>query len=246
MAKLPWIDMVSLEPCGVVIDCRGGLRDYVASKLGDAELAAELTTRAFAAARSISAPYGSRLAGGLKVAMELSGSGDLYSEEIGRGLVESMTEWAIFPDSKDGLALLRESGYRVAIISGIEGWILERILESHGISVDSVRGSDPSGPHKPSPRVIFSAYKEAGVPIWRGLHAGSDVEEDIRPAIVLGLRTAWVNRYGDEEPEEGIASEYIVGSLGELADQLAEGDEGRNLDGWLEGGDEDKRPRPSP
>lgn len=250
MAKLPWVDAVSIEPCGAIIDCRGGLEEYLRAALGDERLASGVASRAMHIARSIQAPYGARMMLGLRAAMELGAEGAPgYSEELGRGLVESIPGWSVFPDSAEGISLLRESGYRVILVSGLEEWILRAFVGGSGISVDAVYGAGSEGPFKPNPRALFTAYRDAGIPIWRGLHAGQDIDEDVRPAMVLGLRTAWVNRYGEEEPEEGIASEYIVGSLGELAEQLSEGRGGRDLDGWLrrhEGPGGDHYPRVDP
>lgn len=232
MAKLPWIDMVTLEPCGALLDCKGGLRDYLRDALGDEELAEELARLATRASRALRAPYISRLTAGLEAAMETLGVG--RPEAFGRKLVEAANGWMAFPDAARGISIMRDAGYRVVLVSDMESWLLEGLLERHNLRADAVYGGD-EGLSRPS--AILRAYRDSGVPIWRGLHAGSDLDDDVRPAMVLGLRTAWINRYGEEEPEEGIASEYIVGSLEELAELLAEGDEGRNLDGWLrEGG----------
>ncbi|MGC9190189.1 MAG: HAD family hydrolase [Conexivisphaera sp.] len=232
-AKLPWVDMVTVEPCGAVVDCRGGLRDYLRGALGDSDLADELAVLAVDAARSMRAPYVSRLVGGLDVAVELRGVS--RPEGLGRGLMDAAKGWRVFPDAASGIAIMRDAGYRVALVSDVEDWLVRELVEGSGLRVDAVYGAmgGGSGEYVSRPRAIFSAYRDSGVPLWRGLHAGADVDADVRPAMVLGLRTAWVNRYGDEEPEEGIASEYVVESLEELAEQLAEGDEGRDLDGWL-------------
>ncbi len=224
---------MTLEPCEVVVDCRGGLREYLRGVLGDSELAEELASAAIGAARGVRAPYLSRVLSGLDLAMGLRGVD--RPEGLGRGLMESAKGWSVFPDAIQGFATLRESGYRVILVSDVEDWVIRGLVESNGLLVDAAYGAmgGPEGVYVPHPQMILRAYRDSGVPIWRGLHAGSDLDADVRPAIVMGLRTAWVNRYGDEEPEEGIASEYVVESLGELAEQLSEGYEGRDLDGWL-------------
>jgi len=225
--------MVSMEPCGVALDCRGGLAEYLGSALGDSDLGSEVAAAALAAARTLQAPYGPRVVGGIRIALELRGL--TYSEELGSGILDSIGRWKFFQDAAGGIERLRSAGYRVALISDMEENVLRGLLGNSGIEVDYVYGARVNSAYRPNPRAIFNAYRDSGTPIWRGLHAGPDVDDDVRPAMVLGLRTAWVNRYGEEEPEEGIASEYVVESLGELAEQLAEGDEGRSLDGWLEG-----------
>jgi putative hydrolase of the HAD superfamily len=48
------------------------------------------------------------------------------------------------------------------------------------------------------------------------LHIGDDPLRDIAPARGVGLRTAWINRYDKDWPEELDAADHVMTSLEEM------------------------------
>lgn len=236
MVKISGIDAITFDCYGTLVDWRRGIAEYVYGMVSDHAMAYAVTeewikediTRVSSGYK----PYSQIAAENLEEAMRRLGIE--YRREYGDGITESIPTWPLFPDTKGSLERLKEIGYKLFIISNMESRILEKTIENSGLDVDGYYAAEMAKVYKPNPRVLFGAYKRFGIPIWRGLHVSSSIDHDIRPAMVLGLKTAWVNRYGEPEPEEGIATEYIVGSLEELADALGSGNEGRSLEGWLE------------
>jgi len=231
MDKPHGIEALSFDCYGTLVDWRRGIADYVKQITGSYEAAFtilyEWLREDIARVSRGYKPYSVIVAENLKAAMKKLGFE--YKEEYGRELAESIPEWPLFPDTKKSLERLKEMEYKLYVVSNIENRLLEKTLDRMGVEFDGYYTAEMAGVYKPNPRVLFNAYKSFGVPVWRGLHVSSSIDYDIRPAMVLGLRTAWINRYGEPEPEEGIAAEYIAGSLEELVEELAAGSEGRDL-----------------
>ena len=238
MAKVSGIDAITFDCYGTLVDWRRGIAEYVHGITGDYAksyaVVEEWIKEDMARVSSGYKPYGRIAAENLEMAMKRLGLE--YRGKYGDGMVRSIPTWPPFPDTRGSLKRLKEMGYKLFIVSNMEGRILEKTIENLGLDVDGYYAAELAGVYKPNPKVLFGAYRRFGIPFWKGLHVSSSIDYDIRPAMVLGVRTAWVNRYGEPEPEEGIATEYIVGSLEELADELGSGSEGRNLEGWLERG----------
>lgn len=219
-----------------MVDWREGLWGFMVDLLGDEELASKaveewLRNDLLRVSQGPYRPYKTIVVESLRSALKVVGAE--YKDEYGLRLIESIGEWPPFGDTRAGIERLREHGFKVYIVSNIDNDVLERTLGNIGVEFDGYYTAEMAKAYKPNPAVIFNAYKKFGVPVWRGLHVSSSLEYDLRPAIVIGLKTAWVNRYGEPEPEEGIAVDYIASNLEELVEEVVSGSGGRDLSGWL-------------
>jgi putative hydrolase of the HAD superfamily len=77
-----------------------------------------------------------------------------------------------------------------------------------------------AGAAKPAMPIFEVAIDTAGVAAHEILHVGDHPETDIHGARQAGLRTAWINRNGDDWPEQIDAPDAIVTTMTELRELL--------------------------
>ncbi|MER6998739.1 HAD family hydrolase [Streptomyces sp. NPDC000410] len=122
---------------------------------------------------------------------------DLYEEREARaaaGQPEHFDESDLYPDVRPALAQLRADGLWLGIAGNQTvraGGILRELFMA---DVDLIGTSDDWGASKPDPE-FFVRVADA-VPFTPGeiLYVGDRVDNDIRPAIEAGMRTALVHR----------------------------------------------------
>lgn len=118
----------------------------------------------------------------------------------------------IFPEVLPALEALNEHFSLIAVTNGNAN--LERIGIRH-LFHDVVTAVDV-GAAKPARPIFLEAVNRAGVGAEETLHVGDSPEIDIIGAMNAGLRTAWVNRYGDGWPEHAAPPDAIVTTIAEL------------------------------
>jgi putative hydrolase of the HAD superfamily len=72
------------------------------------------------------------------------------------------------------------------------------------------------GAARPNPRLLHTALEQTGTEPAAALHLGDDPYLDVAVARGVGMRTAWVNRYGLTWPAELPSPEVEVADLREL------------------------------
>jgi putative hydrolase of the HAD superfamily len=72
------------------------------------------------------------------------------------------------------------------------------------------------GAAKPARPIFDEAVSRADVAAQQTLHVGDHPEIDIAGAQDAGLRTAWINRNGDDWPEHVAAPDAIISTIAEL------------------------------
>jgi putative hydrolase of the HAD superfamily len=142
--------------------------------------------------------------------------GPLQAELFGRfGRAET---FALFPGAIELLESLRRRGLALGIVSN---WSprLPRLLDELGVAarVDFVLCSALERAEKPAAELFERALARAGVGPGEALHAGDDVEKDLRGARAAGLAAVLVDRAGAHAGEEP-----RVGDLFELEALVAE------------------------
>lgn len=122
----------------------------------------------------------------------------------------------LFPDVKPVLQELSVHFKVIALTNGNAN------LETIGIRdlFHAVITAADVGAAKPQPVIFEKAVREAGVEPEEVLHVGDHPELDVVGASNAGLRTAWMNRNGEEWPENLPAPDATVSSVTELRDLL--------------------------
>ena len=141
------------------------------------------------------------------------------------GRPEWFGEEDLYPDVRPALQRLREAGVWVGI-AGNQTVRAGGILRGLDLPTDLIATSDDWGVEKPSigffERVIGEAPGECG----EILYVGDRLDNDIRPAATVGLRTALIRRgpWGviqQHDPDADRVPTFRIDSLAELTDLIA-------------------------
>ncbi len=154
---------------------------------------------------------------------------DLYAEREKRaaaGQPEHFDEKDLYPDVRPALAELRADGLWLAIAGNQTvraGGILRDLFTA---DVDLIGTSDDWGASKPDP-AFFTRVAEV-VPFTAGeiLYVGDRIDNDIRPAVAAGMKTALIRRgpWGTiqrNDPEADRLTTMRLDSLLELPEKVA-------------------------
>ena len=77
-------------------------------------------------------------------------------------------------------------------------------------SLDFIVVSEAVGCMKPSKDIFELALKRANVKPSEAVYVGDSWESDIAPAVNLGMKAVWLNRYGAKNPNPLIAREVTT------------------------------------
>ena len=157
---------------------------------------------------------------------------DAMSEELGCALPLDLREdfgsiagaHQPFPDSRGALLGLRKLGLKLGALSNIDEVSFARMLETLGVSFDTVVTADRVGAYKPDKAHFMAALSDLlamNIPPSRVLHIAQSRRADIVPANELGLACVWVKRRGHVFGRQGQGAEnarpdFEVSSLAEL------------------------------
>jgi HAD superfamily hydrolase (TIGR01549 family) len=153
---------------------------------------------------------------------------DLIEEREKRaaaGQPEWFGEDDLYPDVRPTLAALRDAGLWVGI-AGNQTVRAGGILRSLGLPSDLVATSDDWGVAKPDPAFFECLVKAAPCGADEILYVGDRLDNDIRPAMTVGLQTALILRgpwavIQRDSPEADRLPTIRIDSLAELPECVA-------------------------
>jgi len=152
---------------------------------------------------------------------------DLDKERAARaaaGQGEGFGEEDLYPDVRDCLSGLQKLGIRVGV-AGNQTSEAEVVLRNLNLPVDWIGTSSGWGVEKPAPGFFVRAVQESTVDAGEVLYVGDRLDNDIRPALDLGLqailvkRGPWGTLLSDPELEERCLA--VVPGLAELVPVVA-------------------------
>jgi phosphoglycolate phosphatase len=129
----------------------------------------------------------------------------------------------LLPGVAETLAVLRESGYRMALASNKPARFSRLILEAKGIARNffSIEGPDEATPAKPDPTMLRRILKKAGEPASEGIVIG-DMEVDAEFARAAGSRVVLIpNGSRSRDELAGVPADGRVDSFADLPEWLA-------------------------
>jgi putative hydrolase of the HAD superfamily len=140
-----------------------------------------------------------------------------FTEQIVRGMggdaegarecaVELVAAWEqherfmLYEDALPALAVLREHGVKIGLISN-GSRDLDEFVAHHGLDADCAIGSRAFGRTKPHPEIFLHALALLGVDAEEAAMVGDSYEDDIEGARALGLKAFLLDRDG-RRPDE--------------------------------------------
>lgn len=140
----------------------------------------------------------------------------------------SIRGWPPFADTRKALAELKKR-FRLAVLSNVDMHSFGATQKVLGVEFDRVCTAEEIGSYKPDPRnfrFLLAKLDELGIAPGELLHAAQSLYHDVEPASALGIRTAWVDRYGGlaagaaRAPAGEVRPDITVKSLTELAQAI--------------------------
>lgn len=144
--------------------------------------------------------------------------GHEINEERAAFLPDSLPSWTVFADTNDALVRLRDLGIQLGILSNIDDDLFAMTARQFAVELDPVVTAEQVRSYKPAHPHFIEARKQFDGRRW--LHAAQSHFHDVVPARELGIPVAWINRKS-EMPARGIAPDYDLTNLTELADLMA-------------------------
>ena len=136
-------------------------------------------------------------------------------------LLDTFLTLDAFPDAVRTLGLLRDNGFRTAILSNGTPQMLAAAGEASGVTpvMDLILSVESTGCDKPDPSVYRHAVQRLDVPPERILFVSAN-GWDVTGAAAYGLRTVWINRNGSPIEELGLHPTATLTSLTNLVGLL--------------------------
>jgi 2-haloacid dehalogenase len=116
-------------------------------------------------------------------------------EEVS-GLAKALPSWEPFPEARSSLEESRARGWKLAILSNTDRDFIEASMEQIGVPFELAIVASEIGSYKPGHLHWSRFFEETAAPPERHVHVAQSYFHDIVPANALGLRSIWINRYG--------------------------------------------------
>lgn len=130
----------------------------------------------------------------------------------------------LYPDALPVMAMLRERGYRVAVI-GNQPSQRHAELQALGIDPEVMAMSEDLGVMKPDPDFFALVLGLLGDPEPHDVaYVGDRIDNDVVPSSAAGMRAVWLRRgpWGVVPQKEPAEADLVVHSLVELAERVDE------------------------
>jgi 2-haloacid dehalogenase len=136
-------------------------------------------------------------------------------------LALALPSWVPFPDVRPALEEARARGWKLAILSNTDRDFIEASMEQIGVPFELAIVASEIGSYKPAPGHWQRFFEQVDVPRDRHVHVAQSHFHDIVPATELGLRSIWINRYGERHEPAPTRELHDLSPLPETLDELA-------------------------
>jgi 2-haloacid dehalogenase len=183
---------------GTLIDWMGGIRSTLAQLFPEHD--AELLLAAYhdiepEVQRGRAIPYREVLTESLvKLAHR---QGLELARDDRAALADSLPNWSPFPEVPAALHDVRESGWRLAILSNTDPDLLDASLSLIAVPIDVRITAAEAGSYKPAHAHWDRFFAETEADRARHVHVAASLFHDIAPCAELGLTAVWINRLGE-------------------------------------------------
>jgi 2-haloacid dehalogenase len=224
MANLDHIEILTFDCYGTLIDWETGLKETIAELAGAHGLADDvprlLTEWEAIQFAMIAGPY--RRYRGI-LSDSLAETFRRRGVELAAGqaglLAERLPSWRPFDDVHEVLSRLKRR-FKLAILSNIDDDFLAASLKLIGVQFDELITAEQVCSYKPRPAHFAEALRRFGRPPEAFLHCAFGFKYDQRPALEIGMSSAWIKRPGWIRDDEATPT-LEAASLRELEEVLS-------------------------
>jgi 2-haloacid dehalogenase len=200
---------------GTLIDWNGGIRRELARLFGD-DNADELLDRYHELEPALQIGGTRSYREVMTEAMRGLGAPD----DEAAGLAEALPSWGPFPEVRPALEETRSRGWKLAILSNTDRDFIDASMERIGVPFELAIVASEIGSYKPGHAHWSRFFEETGAPRETHVHVAQSYFHDVVPASELGLRTIWINRYGERREPPPTSELADLSRLPETLDEL--------------------------
>jgi 2-haloacid dehalogenase len=200
---------------GTLIDWNGGIRAVLARVFGE-ERADEQLERYHDAEPALQVGGERSYREVMRDAMrELGASGGDDD-----ALAAALPSWTPFPEVRPALEEARGRGWKLAVLSNTDRDFIEASLTQIDVPFEVAIVASEIGSYKPAHRHWLRFFDETGASREGHVHVAQSHFHDIVPANELGLRSIWINRYGEQHEPAPTRELPDLSRLPETLDEL--------------------------
>jgi putative hydrolase of the HAD superfamily len=113
---------------------------------------------------------------------------------------EDPTSWQLFPETVATLAILKEQGLELGVISNFDSRLFA-VMRGLGLerTFDTISISSLSHAAKPSPKIFQMALEKHAVDPDEAIHIGDSLRDDVEGATKAGLHAVLLDRQGKQQ-----------------------------------------------
>jgi 2-haloacid dehalogenase len=200
---------------GTLIDWNGGIRRTLARVFGDERADAQLE-RYHDVEPALQADGSRSYREVMTEAMRELGASDVDAP----ALTEALPTWEPFPEVRTALEEARGRGWKLAILSNTDRDFIDASMQRIGVPFELAIVASEIGSYKPGHRHWERFEEETGAPREQHVHVAQSHFHDVVPATELGLRTIWINRYGERHEPAPTRELPDLSRLPETLDEL--------------------------
>jgi 2-haloacid dehalogenase len=200
---------------GTLIDWNGGIRRELARVFGD-ERADEQLERYHEVEPALQAGGERTYREVMAAAMEALGAPEAERDSLG----EALPSWQPFPEVRSALEAARARGWKLALLSNTDRDFIESSRQQIGVPFELAVVASEIGSYKPAHAHWLCFFEETGAPRVGHVHVAQSHFHDIVPAHELGLRSIWINRYGERRSPPPTQELSDQSQLPETLDEL--------------------------
>jgi 2-haloacid dehalogenase len=136
------------------------------------------------------------------------------------GLAKALPSWQPFPEVRAALEETRAHGWRLVILSNSDRDFIESSMGQIGVPFERAVVASEIGSYKPAHVHWQRFFDETGAQPDRHVHVAQSHFHDIVPAHELGLRSVWINRYGERHEPSPTRELRDLSRLPDTLDEL--------------------------
>jgi 2-haloacid dehalogenase len=135
-------------------------------------------------------------------------------------LGRSLPTWEPFPEVSAALEQALSRGWKLAILSNTDRDYIEASMMQIGVPFELAIVASEIDSYKPSHRHWLAFFDETGASHDAHVHVAQSHFHDVVPAGELGLRTIWINRYGERHDPPPDRELHDLSRLPDTLDEL--------------------------